>query len=169
MSVDEAISSMALQAVALLQQKRLSLATAESCTGGSIAAAITSVAGCSSVMRGGVVAYHNDVKATMLGVSADDLRRQGAVSESVVRQMAEGVAERFGACCSVATSGVAGPGGGTADKPVGTVWIAVKAGGKTVTKLLRMQDEGRVKNIKNTVAETLRLLVQQLHEQEESA
>lgn len=101
------------------------LATAESCTGGKVASSITSIAGSSDVFLGGVVSYANDVKRRMLGVSADDLANYGAVSNAVVRQMAEGVSRVTRAECSVATSGIAGPGGGTKDKPVGTVWMAV--------------------------------------------
>ena len=101
------------------------LATAESCTGGAIAARFTAMAGASAYFRGGVVAYSNDLKREVLGVSATDLERFGAVSEPVARQMAEGVRRLAGSDYAVATTGIAGPSGGSDEKPVGTVWIAV--------------------------------------------
>lgn len=110
--------------IAKLRQAGMTMATAESCTGGNIAHLITLVAGSSDVMNGGVVSYANSVKINVLGVNSDDIKNQGAVSEPVVRQMAAGAQKVCGAHCSVATSGIAGPGGGTAEKPVGTVWIA---------------------------------------------
>lgn len=154
----DAIRMRAEKLVLLLQQRGLTVATAESCTGGRVAAAITSVAGCSAVMLGGVVAYHNNVKAKVLGVSEDVLAEYGAVSEPVVRQMVQGVAALTGADCAVATSGVAGPGGGTPGKPVGTVWVALKVGDVVEARLLRLGDNGRETNMDNCVAEVLALL-----------
>jgi len=101
-----------------------SVSTAESCTGGNIAHKITSVPGSSSYYKGSVVAYANEVKSGVLGVSMETIMKHGAVSREVVEQMAEGVRRLMGTDLAVATSGVAGPGGGTAEKPVGTVWIA---------------------------------------------
>ncbi len=106
-----------------LRATSLTAATAESCTGGSIARAITAVPGASEAYLGGVVSYANSVKRGLLGVDAADLETHGAVSEPVVRAMAAGACRATGADCAVATSGIAGPGGGSADKPVGTVWI----------------------------------------------
>lgn len=108
-----------------LTERGETLATAESCTGGTIAARFTAMAGASAYFRGGVVAYSNNLKQQMLGVSADDLERFGAVSEPVARQMAEGVRRLAGSDYAVATTGIAGPAGGSEEKPVGTVWIAV--------------------------------------------
>lgn len=108
-----------------LTERGETLATAESCTGGTIAARFTAMAGASAYFRGGVVAYSNDLKQQMLEVSADDLERFGAVSEPVARQMAEGVRRLAGSDYAVATTGIAGPAGGSEEKPVGTVWIAV--------------------------------------------
>lgn len=102
----------------------LSLCTAESCTGGLIASQLTAVAGASDVFPGGIVSYSNAVKKDVLGVSAEDLDRAGAVSEVVARQMLAGALRVCGADIGAAVTGIAGPGGGTADKPVGTVWIA---------------------------------------------
>lgn len=146
--------------VELLRSKGYTFATAESCTGGAVASAITRVAGCSDVMLGGVVAYHNNIKHMMLGVSETTLREHGAVSEAVVREMVAGVAERFGADCAVATSGVAGPGGGTPEKPVGTVWVAVKVGGNVAVNLLSLGDNGRDANIDRTVFEVLQMVLE---------
>ncbi|MDR2651719.1 MAG: competence/damage-inducible protein A [Prevotellaceae bacterium] len=109
----------------LLQQKNARLATAESCTGGHIANMITANAGSSKYFVGSVVAYSNDVKIKTLGVNALDIEQYGAVSEQVVRQMAQGVRFALNSDYAVATSGIAGPDGGTDEKPVGTVWIAV--------------------------------------------
>lgn len=158
------IGTLASEVVALLQERNFTFATAESCTGGAVSQAITSVAGCSSVMRGAVVAYHNDVKSEVLGVLSDTLATVGAVSEEVVKQMVCGVSHLMVADCAIATSGIAGPGGGTLDKPVGTVWLAVKVKDKVVAELLQLKDEGREANVRNTVAEALRLLCQLLAE-----
>jgi nicotinamide-nucleotide amidase len=107
-----------------LQAGRETLATAESCTGGWIAKALTDVAGSSAWFGWGVVTYSNEAKQSLLGVPAAVLEIHGAVSEPVVRAMAEGALAASGAGHAVAVSGVAGPDGGTADKPVGTVWFA---------------------------------------------
>lgn len=107
-----------------LQRAHLTLATAESCTGGNIAHRLTMLAGVSEVFNGGVVAYSNEVKMQVLGVSAATLEANGAVSEPVAREMAEGARRALGADCAIATSGIAGPGGGTPAKPVGTVCMA---------------------------------------------
>lgn len=107
-----------------LRSHGMTLATAESCTGGNIAHTITEVAGCSDVYVGGVVSYANHVKADTLGVDLSIIDNKGAVSEEVVAMMARGVCRLTGAHCAVATSGIAGPGGAVDGKPVGTVWIA---------------------------------------------
>ena len=104
------------------------LATAESCTGGLLGERITAIGGSSAVYVGGVVAYANEVKAGVLDVSPDILERHGAVSEEVARAMARGVAKRLGVSAAMAVTGVAGPGGGTPDKPVGTVYVAARLG-----------------------------------------
>ena len=108
----------------LLKQKNATIATAESCTGGRLAAALNALPGSSSYYLGSVVAYANDVKQQVLGVEQDTLAQYGAVSEQTVREMAEGVRRLMHTDYAIATSGIAGPDGGTEDKPVGTVWIA---------------------------------------------
>lgn len=116
----------------LLVQKNQTLASAESCTGGNIAHCITSVSGSSKYYIGSVVAYANRIKENILQVSKTDLQKYGAVSQQVVEQMALGVQKLFNTGYAVATSGIAGPEGGTPNKPVGTVWIAVVSPDKTV-------------------------------------
>ena len=111
------------------------IATAESCTGGNIAHNITLLAGSSQYFLGGIVSYANEVKMNVLGVRKEDLEKYGAVSQAVVESMATGACKTIGSDYSVATSGVAGPGGGSDEKPVGTVWMAVSDGKKTVSKL----------------------------------
>ena len=121
-----AIEDIALEALVgrLLVQRGKTISTAESCTGGRLAAALNAQSGSSAYYMGSVVAYDNSVKTNLLGVSPEKLSVDGAVSESTVRQMAEGVRSLIGTDYAIATSGIAGPTGGTADKPVGTVWIA---------------------------------------------
>ena len=108
-----------------LAQLGVTVATAESCTGGNIAHLITALPGASAYFLGGIVSYANEVKQQVLGVSADDLEKYGAVSEPVAKQMAQGARRATGAQWAVSTTGIAGPDGGTAEKPVGTVWIGV--------------------------------------------
>lgn len=122
---------------ALMAASGSSLATAESCTGGTIASRITAVPGASAFFKGGVVAYSNDVKERLLAVSPQILEEEGAVSEATVRQMAEGARRAMNADYSVATTGVAGPTGGTPLKPVGMVWMAVAGPRRTETKMMQ--------------------------------
>lgn len=109
----------------LLKTRGETLATAESCTGGNIAHRFTAMPGASEYFKGGVVAYSNEVKMALLGVDPESLNRYGAVSQSVAEQMAEGVRRATGATYGISTTGIAGPTGGTPEKPVGTVWMAV--------------------------------------------
>ncbi len=118
----------------LLRKKGLSVATAESCTGGYIAHMLTSFSGSSDYFNGSIVAYHNQIKTQLLNVSPEILAQHGAVSEPVVKQMAKVAAQQLNADCSIATSGIAGPSGGTPEKPVGTVWVAVNVKGHITTK-----------------------------------
>jgi nicotinamide-nucleotide amidase len=125
----------------LLQSRGRMLAVAESCTGGRIAVALTSVPGSSKSFTGGVVAYANSAKIAQLGVSAATLEQFGAVSEETAREMARGARLRFGADLALATTGIAGPSGGTAEKPVGLVWFALDDADGTATAM-RMQLSG---------------------------
>ena len=108
-----------------LKEKKLTLALAESCTGGKLASLITAIPGCSSYFKGGIVCYSNEIKQHLLGVDYFLLENYGAVSQQVVEAMAKGAYRTFNSDCVIAISGIAGPGGGTLGKPVGTVWIAV--------------------------------------------
>lgn len=133
----------------LLNQKGLNLATAESCTGGAIAHQITSVSGSSAYYLGSVIAYHNELKTSQLGVLPEELAAFGAVSEPVVRQMVKGVLQTFHADIAISASGVAGPTGGSPDKPVGMIWIAVGNQTDIRTRELRLGKD-RQKNIETT-------------------
>jgi nicotinamide-nucleotide amidase len=118
------IRALAARVAERLSRRRWRLVLAESCTGGWVAKACTDLPGSSQWFLGGAVAYGNDFKADLLGVQADTLHQDGAVSQSVVREMATGALERFGGEVAVAVTGIAGPDGGVPGKPVGTVWFA---------------------------------------------
>ncbi|MDR1681704.1 MAG: CinA family nicotinamide mononucleotide deamidase-related protein [Prevotellaceae bacterium] len=141
----------------LLRQRRATVAVAESCTGGKIASLLTSEAGSSAYFKGGIVAYDNAVKTGVLQVRASDILEHGAVSEPVVEQMAEGVRRLMEADYAIATSGIAGPGGGTAQKPVGTVWIAI-ATPQGVTSRRWQFTNDRLRNIDRAAATALNML-----------
>jgi PncC family amidohydrolase len=126
--------SLEQEVVRLLTERGLTLAVAESCTGGLVGHRITNVPGSSACFRGGVIAYHNDVKGALLNAPADVLAREGAVSEGVAVTMARGVRERLGADIGLAVTGIAGPAGGTPEKPVGLVYIALADADGAVAK-----------------------------------
>ena len=134
------------------------IGTAESCTGGSIAALLTSVAGSSDYFAGSIVAYANSVKHNILGVSESDLNQYGAVSQQVVEQMAKGALRVLGCDWAIATSGIAGPGGGTPEKPVGTIWIAVANKNNVISKNYHFNSI-REQNIQRTVNMALMLFL----------
>jgi nicotinamide-nucleotide amidase len=126
----EGSADLAESVLDLCRARGLTVAVGESCTGGLLGARLTAIAGSSDVVLGGVIAYHNDVKVAQLGVDAATLSAHGAVSEPVALQMACGARERLGADVGIGVTGVAGPGGGTPEKPVGTVWVAVDVRGR---------------------------------------
>lgn len=129
------IFALSAEVIALATEKDLTLATAESCTGGLIGAAITSIPGSSTPFKGGIIAYDNAVKISHLKVSKQDLEKHGAVSEAVAKQMAEGALNAINVDIAVSVTGVAGPGGGSIEKPVGTVWIGIARKGKAATAI----------------------------------
>ena len=132
--------------VELLKAQGLTCATAESCTGGGVGSAITAVPGSSAVFAGGVISYSNDVKAGVLGVSREDLARVGAVSAEVAAQMAEGVRRLLKVDLAVSLTGIAGPDGGSAEKPVGLVWFGLAtADGVRTEKAIFRGDRARVR------------------------
>ena len=142
---------------------KMTLSTAESCTGGGVAAAVTSVPGSSEYFKGGVVAYSNEVKMSLLHVSPATLERHGAVSRETVIEMAQGIRQLLHTDCAIATSGIAGPGGGTPVKPVGTIWIAVICKNEISTRMLT-GDHGRSENVRRTIENTLSMLYSQLEQ-----
>lgn len=138
----------------LLKEKVKTLSTAESCTGGYIAHLITSIAGSSDYYKGSVISYSNDIKTKELKVKPVDLYKYGAVSQQVVEQMAVGVREKLHTDYSLATSGIAGPDGGTVEKPVGTIWIALSTPTSVKSKLLKL-GEHRGRNIRRSALAAL--------------
>ena len=145
------------------RSRRVKLATAESCTGGLVASALTAIAGSSDVVEGGLVTYSNAAKTSLLGVDADLVASVGAVSEAVARAMASGAVQRLGVDLAVAVTGVAGPGGGSAEKPVGLVHFAVAdASGDTWHYEARFGDIGRDKVRLASVKVALEMLLERL-------
>lgn len=142
-----------------LKSGHLVMGTAESCTGGTIASMITARAGSSAYFAGGVVSYCNEVKRDVLGVSEEDLMAHGAVSQPVVEQMARGTMRVLGCDCAVATSGIAGPGGGTPSKPVGTVWIAAAYKERILSECYHFGENPRRENIRLSAEAALRMLL----------
>lgn len=141
----------------LLSKRKESVATAESCTGGTIASRITAIAGASDYYPGSIISYSNQVKEKELGVKKATLKKHGAVSEEVVKEMLQGVIKKLRSTYGIAVSGIMGPGGGSAEKPVGTVWIAVGTPTKMITKMVRFRYD-RKRNIEGTAAQALYML-----------
>lgn len=141
----------------LLINKNAYLSTAESCTGGYIASLISSVSGSSQYFNGGIVAYSNNAKMDLLHVSANTLEKHGAVSQETVIEMAKGAMKALKTDCAIATSGIAGPNGGTVDKKVGTIWIAVAYKSKIIT-FMQKEDTGRGENVNRAAKNALLML-----------
>lgn len=145
--IDQAAIDAAAKLLDELRRRGMTAATAESCTGGLIAAALTHVAGSSDVVDRGFVTYSNAAKSELLGVPAELIALHGAVSEPVARSMARGALERSSADIAVSVTGVAGPGGGSAEKPVGTVWFGVarRGGAERTQRRVFEGDRGAVR------------------------
>jgi len=148
----------------LLINNQATLATAESCTGGAIARLITGVPGSSAYFKGSVVAYANEIKERILGVTAGSIEQYGAVSKQVVTEMAVALREKFKVDYAIATSGIAGPDGGTPEKPVGTTWIAIAAPDEVVAMQYHFGDS-RERNIRRTALQALNMLRKKLLQQ----
>ncbi len=157
----EATTDLAATVLEACRLRRLTIAVAESCTGGMLGARLTAIAGSSDVVMGGIIAYDNAVKVAQLGVQQQTLDEHGAVSEETVRAMATGGRERLGVSVAIAITGIAGPGGGSAEKPVGTIWIAVDVEGVVTAKRIQTvgdRDEHRRRAAQGALALTLRTL-----------
>lgn len=145
----------------LMEERKLTLSTAESCTGGYISQLITQHPGCSTVFAGAAVTYSNALKMSMLGVLPATLERFGAVSEETVKEMALGALHNFKTDYAVSVSGIAGPDGGTAEKPVGTVWVAVASKHRVAARLFRFGNR-RIQNIERAAIAALTMLWNEL-------
>lgn len=156
------IQDLARQVVAKASARELMVSTAESCTGGLVAGALTDVAGSSAVVERGFVTYSNAAKAGMLGVPADVIEANGAVSEPVARAMAEGAVANSDASVSVAVTGIAGPGGGSDQKPVGLVHFAARGPSGLIHVEKRFGDIGRTEVRLESVRTALRLLLDRI-------
>jgi nicotinamide-nucleotide amidase len=158
MKLPDDIASLAAETIAALKTAGITVATAESCTGGLIAGALTSVSGSSDVVYGGFVTYANEAKIAMIGVPFGMLRQFGAVSKEVAMAMADGAIAAAGTHLAVAVTGIAGPDGGTADKPVGLVHFSVATEGGT-THLKKVFPGNRDEVRHATVVQALRLVL----------
>lgn len=156
------IDALAREVIAAASDRGLMAATAESCTGGLVAGALTAIAGSSAVVERGFVTYSNAAKSELLGVPAALIEAHGAVSEPVARAMADGAVDRSGAQVSVAVTGVAGPGGGSVEKPVGLVHFAARGPGGSVHVEHRFGDIGREAVRLESVRVALRLLLDRI-------
>jgi nicotinamide-nucleotide amidase len=154
----EPIPALARQVLGLCRRRGLTLGTVESCTGGMIGAALTAIPGSSDVVMAGLITYSNAAKAQLADVPPDLIRAHGAVSEEVARAMADGGRRRLGVSLCVAVTGVAGPGGGSAAKPVGTVWLAVAGGHGVTAELAQIPPAGRGAIRREATRRALRLL-----------
>lgn len=142
----------------LLKDKKITVSTAESCTGGNVAKTLISVPGSSNYFNGGIITYSNEMKIQELDVKPGTIEKYGAVSEQTAIEMVKGASKKFNSDISIATTGIAGPDGGTPEKPIGTVWIALFYNGNIITKLIQIGNLGRVNNIENTTIAALNLI-----------
>lgn len=162
MTAENTAKSLAVQTVKKLLETGKTLATAESCTGGLIAARVTDVAGCSAIFLGGCVTYTNDIKMALLGVNPASIEAYTEVSAQVAREMARGARKRLGADLAVSATGFAGPGGGTAQNPAGTVYIALATAQGETSWRLAFGDIGREAVREATVAAVFERILEYL-------
>ncbi|MBL4861990.1 MAG: CinA family protein, partial [Crocinitomicaceae bacterium] len=141
----------------LLIKEDLTLGTVESCTGGAMANEIVSIAGASQYFRGSFVSYANEIKTSLVGINKDDINKHGAVSETIVKQMAQNGREKLNVDYCLSTSGIAGPNGGTEQKPVGLVWIGMAGPSGVVAKKFQFGN-ARDRNVRRTILTALNLL-----------
>lgn len=161
--MDQTLLSLSSEVGQALIGRALTVSTAESCTGGLLSHVLTAISGSSAYVMGGVVAYSNSVKEQVLGVQGKTLMEHGAVSEETAREMADGVRQRIGSDIGLSTTGIAGPTGGTPEKPVGLVWIGVSLAGKT--RAYECYFEGsRLDIMRSTVIEVLSRLLEEIHQ-----
>ena len=159
------MENLCYEIIELLRIKNLTLSSAESCTGGLISKMITDVAGCSDVFEGGVVSYSNDVKMKLLGVKPQTLEKHGAVSAETAKEMALGVRLACMADIGISTTGIAGPTGGTKEKPVGTVYIGISFGDICESELLSINPDYSREKIRSIAAQKiLELLYKKIKE-----
>ncbi|EPT33688.1 competence/damage-inducible protein CinA [Bacteroidetes bacterium oral taxon 272 str. F0290] len=142
----------------LFWREELTLSTAESCTGGLLASSITAIPGSSQFYKGGVIAYSLEAKEQLLGVSRETLQTKGVVSKETVVEMAKGAMKSMNSDCAIATTGIAGPTGGTSENPVGTIWIAAVCRDRVITEKLE-GDNGRELNVLYATEKALQLLI----------
>ena len=161
--IAEADLSLEKSVLDFMNERHLTLSVAESCTGGALSHLITQHPGCSAVFLGGAISYSNNLKEIMLGVSAQTLEHFGAVSEETAKEMATGAINTYRSDYSIAISGIAGPDGGTPEKPVGTVWIAVANSAKVIARKFEFGSR-RIQNIERSVTSALTMLFKLLKE-----
>ena len=145
----------------LLKEKKLKIATAESCTGGMLGNFLTNISGSSEYFDRGIISYSNRAKMELLGVSPETLEKYGAVSEQTAREMAEGVRKRSGVDIGISTTGIAGPTGGTKDKPVGLVYVGLSTEEKTIVRKFLFKGN-RIENKESACAAALEMLLELL-------
>ncbi len=159
--MNEVIYRLAEHVINTANNKGITIATAESCTGGGIGVALTAISGSSSVFEGGIISYSNDIKINILKVPKEIIARQGAVSENTAKLMAEGARKVLHTDIAISVTGIAGPTGGTPDKPVGTIWIGIaKKGDKTKTHICEFFNMDRESVRQNTVRAALKFLIE---------
>ena len=165
---DAGEKSLEEKVVELLAERHYTVTTAESCTGGLIAGTLVNVAGASDVLNEGYVTYSNGAKERLVGVGHETLEKYGAVSEQTAREMARGAAKAAGADAALSSTGIAGPGGGTPEKPVGLVYVGCFLNGKSFVKECRFGGD-RMENRINTVETALLMLKEALEQESLSA